>query len=125
MNMEELVRKRQWFVAQIEEYLSNVRSLDTKVIEICMARIYDRMAEASDEAKRLDLLFKGLLVKSVYDKRLAGEKRKWSLFRGVQPEDVLGRSFMYPVPLSETLAKEWGTGGPAAVQTLLIEAPKD
>ena len=125
--MEEIVRRRHEledrvnnFLHQIDRCATEVRTMDTRDIEICMAKLYDLMSQASHEADRLDRLFKGLLVKSVYDKRLAGEKHKCGFWSAPSfPERIIDWQFKYPIPLTETLANEWGSGGVSSVRKLL------
>jgi len=127
MSMEDIVKQRHdledrvnLFMAQIDVCATRVKTMETRDIEICMARLYDLMAQASDEAARLDRLFKGLLVKSVYDKRKAGEKKKGSFWAGIgQLDEIVNWWFQYPIPLTETLANEWGQGGGNSVRKLL------
>lgn len=127
MSMEEIVKKRheledrvKYFLTQVDRCVSRIKTMETRDIEICMARLYDLMMEAKDEATRLDNLFKGLLVKSVYDKRKSGDKKKLALLQGsAWLEDIINYEFEYPVPITETLANEWGHGGEPSVRNLL------
>ena len=127
MSMEEIVRKRheledrvKYFLAQIDRCATEIRTLDTRDIEICMAKLFDLMSQATSESARLDNLFKGVLVKSIYDRRISGEKPKRSFWRGISwPEVIINWEFQYPVQLTESLANEWGSGGEANVRKLL------
>ena len=127
MSMAELVRQRHAledrvnrFLTQCDDCTSRVKTMDTRDIEICMAVLYDAMVAARDEETRMDRLFKGLLVKSVYDRRKSGENRRvlfW--FITPAPTEIIQYKFAYPVPITETLANEWGKGGAQSVQKLL------
>jgi len=130
MSMEEIVREKHAFEVRVNHFLKQVRdysvdckAMKTRDMEICMARLYDLMAQAREEAKRLDHLFKGYLVKKAYDKRKAGEpysawRNFWSrpLFN---PENMVRRQFDYPVPLTEELASQWATGNAEAIRKSL------
>jgi len=110
------------FLTQIDECSSRAMTMTTRELEICMAKLYDLMVLASDETSRLDLLFKGLLVKCVYDKRKAGESRKYPWFGGYSnPDEIVLWRFQYPVPITEVLANEWGQGGSSAVRKMLTD----
>ena len=129
MSMEEIVRQRHeledrvnQFLEQISQCTTQVRTMETREIEICMAKLYDLMMQASEEKARLDHLFKGLLVKSVYDQRKAGAKQKntfWSF--PALATDIVNWRFEYPIPINETLANEWSNNWESTVRKLLTK----
>jgi len=129
MSMEDIVKEKHEFedrvnrfLTQIDKCTSRAMTMTTRELEICMARLYDLMIQASDETLRLDLLFKGLLVKCVYDKRKAGEKQKYHFWTDSSwPNEIVKWRFQYPVPITEALANEWGQGGSSAVRKLLTD----
>lgn len=127
MSMEDIVRERHKledrvtrFLAQIDDLVGRTRTMETRDIEVCMAKLYDLMTAATDESIKLDRLFKGLLVKSIYDKRKSGEKMRSSFWNGrAFPPEIVDYKFAYPVPITENLANEWGAGGSGSVRRLI------
>lgn len=132
MTMEDIVRKHHQledriarFQQQIGEFMNEAFcSMDTRSHEIAMARLYDMMTQATDEAIRIDHMFKGLLLKKTYSRRKAGEKpsifsRFWH--NGCTVNKLIKWKFAYPIPLTESLAQDWADGNSDSTRRLLSE----
>jgi hypothetical protein len=131
MKMEDIVRKQHEledriarFQEQINEFMRlSFRYLDTREHEIAIARLYDLMTEATDDATRIDHMFKGLLLNKTYSRRKAGERP--SFLSRLAPSYGLGAfigwQFDYPIPLTEQLAHDWAAGNAESTRRLLAE----
>jgi hypothetical protein len=75
MTLEETIREKQRFKKSVIEFLSIATALTNQELEIALARIADWMNTMSDEQSRIQWRFRGQLLKSYYDLRLAGKKR--------------------------------------------------
>lgn len=105
---------------QAREYQNNAYFFDTSVLMLAVGRAYDRMQDASEEDKRLDMMFKGYLLKSVYNHIKAGGKLNIlrrseglstefkSKGRSSDPVTMLlNFNFTYPAPITEELVMSW------------------
>ena len=132
MTMEDIVRKRHEledridvFIKQIQEYTSLCAAVDTRDLEIVMAKLHDAMTQARDDETRIKFIFKGLLTQSVYAQRRAGKRRTVSLkttvfgTESLLPE-ILTRRFSFPLPVTESLATEWSTGNAEKIRMLSL-----
>jgi hypothetical protein len=127
--MEDVVRERhkledriEAFRQQIDRFLDLCMIMEVRNMETCMAQLYDLMSQATNEADRLDKLFKGKLLKSAYDKRKSGQRGSfWRKFShgSVWYFEITNWDFSYPVLLTEELATEWGDAGGSTVTRLL------
>ena len=120
MSMEDLVRERhaledkiRAFIASIEQFRKDARRMELRDLEIAMAKLVDAIDQATDESKRLDFCFKGILAKSVYDASRVHGPVKLGFFAGLSagpapwPESIVQWYFGYPFPLSEERINEW------------------
>ena len=75
VTLEETIRQKQRFRKSVTEFISIATALTDQELELALARIADQMSAKSDEQARIHWRFRGQLLKSYYDMRLAGKKR--------------------------------------------------
>lgn len=136
MKMEDVVRKQHEmedrinaFLGQIRHYIDDCLTMDLRTMEIGMARIYDLMNEATNEVDRLDKMFKGKLFKTAYDRKQNGERApllnrlggSWGL-EGL--DQLISRTFKYPIPLTEQFATDWSGANPETIKGLIDDGKR-
>jgi len=137
MTMEDIVRQRhaledriKEFQGQVDRYLKLAfRDLDIREHEIALARLFDLMNAAVNDADRVDKMFKGLLLTTTYERRKKGEKPPF-ITKLYKPDGGFGLyafvnwQFRYPIPLTEQVARDWAAGDMDSTRKLL-PSPED
>ncbi|MBN8624046.1 MAG: hypothetical protein J0M17_01020 [Planctomycetes bacterium] len=135
MSLEEQVRKRhemedrlRIFRESLERFRQWASRMDVRSIELAMAKLVDRIDSEANEAKRLDLHFKGVLLNPIYEKVRTAPPKKQGFFASILGDpppsiaEIVAWNFPYPVPLTETHVSDWARGD-SMDATRLLAAP--
>ena len=129
MTIEEQIRRKhqledrmRLFLREVQDYRNGAMGLNLRKVEIAMARLADSIQQHPDSPDHLDKLFKGTILKSVYDAKRAGCKPSILDFVFVGSASIswyLKYKFSYPVPLTEETISSWAQADEVSAIKLL------